>query len=140
MYPGNATKNVFEPKKVIPIHFRENDNSKSQPHESMPAVNISEFVSEYCIQIAVPGLHREDFNIELKDGVIFISAQKNTVQHDCINDRCEFDYQDWTRAFILPADADSILAQASYKNGELLIRIPRTQPGENKASVTVYVY
>ena len=140
MYPGVASRKVFSPKATTAIHFRENEKWKRGASALIPAANISEFPSEYCIQIAVPGLQHEDFSIELKQGVIVISAQKNTETAGCINNRCEFDYHDWTRAFILPEDADAIRATATYKNGELLIRIPRDKSAENNALVTVYVY
>ncbi len=140
MYPGIASRKEFNPRASTAIHFRENEELNQEASPLIPAVNIAEFPGEYCIRIAVPGLQNEDFNIELKEGVIVISAQKNTETASCINNRCEFDYHDWTRAFILPEDADAILTNARYKNGELYIRIPRDKSAESKAKATVYVY
>ena len=139
MYPGSASKKDFKPKSVTAITFIENEIMKAGS-VLVPAVNITEFPTEYCIQIAVPGLKREDFSIELKQGVIAISAQRGVETSTCINDRCEYDFHDWTRAFILPDDTDAFLTSAIYKNGELFIRIPRSTVAENLAMTTVYVY
>ena len=139
MYPGIATRKEVSARPVTAARFREKESGQGGS-ALIPAANISEFPSEYCIQIAAPGLQNEDFSIELKQGVIAITVQKTTETPGFINNRCEFDYHDWTRAFILPEDADAILTNATYNNGELSIRIPRSNSAENMASVAVYVY
>lgn len=140
MYPGIATSNEFEPKEAVPIHFRENKEGGPAIDGSVPSANITESSSEYQLQLASPGLNRGDFKIEIKEGVIFIAAKRIPPATTCINDRCEFDYHNWSRAFILPEDADAILTQADYRNGELVIRIPKTEGADTMALVTVYVY
>lgn len=136
MYPGIPSLATFTPKQAVPVQFAEEQQSRA----GGPASNISEFPTEYQIQVAVPGLKRQDFRIQLSRGVISISAKSVEPAQSCINDRCEFDYHDWTRAFVLPDDADAIMTQAIYHDGELFIRIPRDKNADNKALVTVSVY
>lgn len=142
MYPGTACNRDIPAKEAKPLHFKKIDDEKNivNPSSIIPAVNISETLTEYVITIAAPGLHREDFSIEISQSIITIAAKKETEPLTCVNDRCEYDYTDWTRAFSLPADADAVLANALYQNGELTILIPRSDTGENQARTIIYVY
>ncbi len=143
MYPGNATNKKIIKAETNILPFKQMANSTSTPAEVLllPAVNITETTTEYLLEIATPGMHREDFSIEIEQSVISISAksEKNT-DTDCVSDRCEYNYTQWTRAFALPEDADVVLAHAKYSNGELSIRIPRGNTTENQAKAIVYVY
>jgi HSP20 family protein len=142
MYPGAACNRDIPARETKPLHFKENEDEKNIVNSSLiiPGVNISETTAEYIIVMAVPGLHRDDFSVEINQSVITISAKKETVPLTCVNDRCEYDYTDWTRAFSLPADADALLANATYQNGELIIHIPRSCTNETRIKTTIYVY
>jgi HSP20 family protein len=142
MYPGTANKREIPFRKTKILHFRESEDGKTviTPALIIPSVNISETATEYLIVMATPGLQREDFCIEIDQTVITISAKKETIPLSCVNDRCEYDYTDWTRTFALPDDADALLTRAAYQNGELIIHIPRCNAGENQAKATIYVY
>lgn len=142
MYPGTATNKVIPMRKTRVLHFRkkgQGDNSVTA-ERLIPAVNISETNEEYLIVIAAPGLRRENFRIEISQSVITISAKKEITALSCVNDRCEYDYTDWTRAFALPEDADGLFTHAQYQNGELVIHIPRNSTSEKQAKATIYVY
>lgn len=141
MYPGKAYCKDITAKKTKALHFKANEDDNSDClSQLIPAVNISESDTEYIIRLASPGLRREDFNIQIDQSVISISAKKETASLTDVNDRCEYDYTDWTRAFIMPKDADALLAHAIYQNGEMLIHIPRSNKNENPAKATIYVY
>jgi HSP20 family protein len=140
MYPGKATKKDFEPKKAAVLDFKPlQGGNKFADAVLSPAVNILESATEYLIAIAVPGMSREDFKLEIEENVIAISAKHECVKGSVI-DRIEYDFTDWTRKFALPPDADPLLAHAKYKDGELIIRIPRGNTIDNKTKVTIYVY
>ncbi len=140
MYPGNPTKKHITPKVTKTLCFKsELDGKKTSPVQVSPAVNIEETPAQYLIVIAVPGLHREDFSLEIVEGILSISATKEKESYTP-NDRWEYDYSDWTRTFSLPDDSDVVLSHAKYWNGELIIRIPRGNTDENKAKAIVYVY
>jgi len=142
MYPGTASNRDIPARETKPLHFKEIEDGKNTVNTSLiiPAVNISETETQYILIMAAPGLHRDDFSIEINQSVITIAAKKETVPLVCVNDRCEYDYTDWTRAFSLPADADALLANATYQNGELIIHIPRNNTNEAGAKATIYVY
>lgn len=140
MYPGTACNRDIPARKTRAFHFKESEDGTTSRALIIPAVNISETITEYLIVLAAPGLQRGDFKIEIDQLVITISAKKETIPLSCVNDRCEYDYTDWTRAFTLPADADALFARGEYRNGELVIHIPRSSTSENQAKATIYVY
>lgn len=114
---------------------------KEDPSALIPAANIDENEYEYFITVAIPGFERKDISVQVDQNVLLISAQKENRPPGHISDHCEFDYSHWVRAFTLPDDADVIMMSAFYKNGELLIRIPRQEGVEKEpATITVYVY
>lgn len=142
MYSAIAHKKDIPKRKTRIFQFKKEENGEplKNPTRTIPVVNISETASEYLVVLATPGLRRENFTIEVAQSVITISAKNETIPLSCVANHCEYDYTDWTRVFVLPADADVIFASAVYQNGELVIRIPRNYTSENQAKATIYVY
>jgi HSP20 family protein len=143
MYPGRASTKEINAGKTTALPFKQTANSGGNFNRPplLPAVNITETTTEYRITIASPGMQREDFSITVEQCVISISAKKeNEFESNNISYRCEYDCSEWTRAFALPQDADVVLAHAKYKNGELIIRIPRGNTSDNHAKAIVYIY
>ena len=140
MYPGVACNRDIPAIKTKAFPFKTDEDEKSGHVNMFPGVNISESKEEYLIVLAAPGLQRSDFNIETDQQIITISAWKEMNPVSCVTDRCEYDYTNWTRAFKLPADTDAMFSSAEFRNGELVIHIPRNSSCENQAKVTIYVY
>ncbi|MBC8157510.1 Hsp20/alpha crystallin family protein [Armatimonadetes bacterium] len=105
-----------------------------------PAINIIETDELYLLSIAVPGLKKENFNIEIVNNIIAISAIKEMESLVSVNGLCEYDYTNWTRSFTLPEDAEVVFAKANYEEGELIIRIPKGGISETEKPLKVYVY
>ena len=104
-------------------------------------VDIQESPDEYILTAAAPGFRRENFEITISDQIIIISAIKQPGTSGCVKDRHECDYCNWGRPFLLPDDADAILANATYRDGELIIRVPKRSAEDMlKGVTTVYVY
>ncbi len=93
---------------------------------NMPAVNVSETEKEYKLSIAAPGLEKQDFKIEVIDDMLTISAEKEKEEKNGRYNRREYNFSSWSRSFTLPEDCNAAKVEASYKNGELSINIPRT--------------
>lgn len=142
MYPGIASNKSIPARKTEALHFKEKEEGMNiaGPTYTIPAVNIFESATEYLIVMATPGFGRENFNIEIDQSIITIAAKKETAPLSWVNDRLEYDYTEWTRAFTLPEDADEIMAHAHYQNGELVIHLPRNNNNENNAKAIIYVY
>jgi len=96
----------------------------------VPAVNVSENEQGYRIEVAVPGIQKDDFQVEIEDkNLIVKSSKKEETQKKTENYTVrEFNYASFYRSFHLPetVDVDSISAQ--YENGVLHITLPKLQP------------
>jgi HSP20 family protein len=95
----------------------------------LPEANIVENKKEYQIELAVPGLDKKDFNIEMKNGMLTISAEKEeeTKSEDKNYLSREFSYSSLYRSFVLP---DNLLADkidAKYENGVLKLKLPKSE-------------
>jgi HSP20 family protein len=106
----------------------------------VPAANVDENNNEYILTIASPGFKRENLQVMIEKDIITISAAKETSPENCTHDRCEYDYTRWNRAFSLPDDAIALLTRARYRDGELIIRIPRGKTDKLTGITTIYVY
>jgi HSP20 family protein len=94
---------------------------------SMPAVNIKELDSQFEIELAVPGKRKDDFEIEVENGILSISSTEEEKQ---LNEngkftRREFSYTSFRRSFTLPDSVDPAKIDASYKEGVLQVLLPK---------------
>lgn len=104
---------------------------------TIPAVNISETADEYNIELAAPGMQKDDFKIEYDNGKLAISSEKKE-EHEENNHskvyRREFSYQSFKRSFSISENIANIEAiEAKYEKGILRIRIPKHEHVKPKA-------
>lgn len=99
----------------------ENYNAK------VPAVNIKENETDYELELAVPGRTKEDFNIEVDDNVLTISAETKSEKTKSEENytRKEFGFHSFKRAFTLPETIDEDKIKASYTDGLLKFTLPK---------------
>ncbi|MDX1544170.1 MAG: Hsp20/alpha crystallin family protein [Christiangramia sp.] len=104
---------------------------------SIPAVNIREDDDSFNVQVAAPGKSKEDFNIELDNDVLTISAEEKkeneTTDKNGRFTRKEFSYSNFKRSFGLPDSVDSSKISASYNNGVLEIALPKREEAKVQA-------
>lgn len=96
----------------------------------MPAVNILEKEKAYILEVAVPGMEKADFKIEVKDGMLEISARKEEKHEELKKQytRKEFSVSAFSRMFTLPENVQENAIAAEYKNGVLYLEIPKKEP------------
>lgn len=113
-------------------------NKTSIKHTSS-FMNINEGQEEYIVYVVVPGMQREDISICIKDKLLTVSSSKKEALH-CFTDNDKQNYSKWVESFSLPADADTVMTAANYRNGELQIHIPKgkNQPADEVTEVFVY--
>ena len=100
----------------------------SDTNTTLPAVNVSENDEEFIIEMAAPGMKKDDFRINLDRNVLTISStRKNEKEEKKANySRREFSYQSFQRSFTLPeATVNSDKVSARYEDGILYIHIPK---------------
>ena len=98
--------------------------------ETLPAVNIQETDKSYEIEVAAPGMNKDDFNIELKNNVLVVNAHRTNEIEDKGDNymRKEFNYQQFQRSFQLPqlmVEEDKVCAK--YNDGILCITVPKKE-------------
>ncbi len=93
----------------------------------LPAVNVLESEDKFQIELAAPGLVKEDFNIKLEKEVLHISTSKKAeeVQEGTKYTRKEFSFYSFKRSFNLPEIADQDQISAEYKDGILTVSIAK---------------
>jgi HSP20 family protein len=123
--------------------FDWNDKNFSAFGTTLPSANVTETDKKFEIDLAAPGMKKDDFKIELKNSVLSISSEKEEKREekDAKGNftRKEFSYQSFFRSFSLPENADDNKIAASYKDGILHIDVSK-KPGEApKTSKTITV-
>src|SRR5688572_14969329 len=100
----------------------------------MPAVNIRERAEDFVIDLAVPGMNKEDFSVEVDNGVLTVSGErKDETEHKNDNHtRREFHYGSFRRTFSLPDSANPDEVNASYKDGILTLTVMKREESKLK--------
>ena len=105
--------------------------NNSVTNTTLPAVNITETNDEFVVEMAAPGMKKEDFVIELENELLTISSEKeerNEFKEDDHYTRKEFSYQSFRRTFQLPKTVvEESKIKAKYENGLLKILIPKKE-------------
>ena len=106
-----------------------------------PAINVIESEKEYKVEVAAPGMTKDDFNIHLgEDNELVITMEKKNENQEEDKEnkkylRREFSYTKFQQALILPDDVEKENISASVSEGVLTITLPKLQP-EEKAKIS----
>lgn len=125
LFGKDFLSNVFEPRRGF----------------SIPAVNIIEEKDEFSIQVAAPGLEKQDFQIDLENEILTISCNKEDkkVENEEQFLRKEFNYCSFSRTFSLPDSIDSDKIKATHKNGILHVTIPKKEEAKHKPAKQIQI-
>ena len=103
-----------------------------------PAINVVESDKDYKVEVAVPGMTKDDFNIHLgEENELVISMEKKTENENKENKkylRREFSYSKFQQSLYLPDNVDKEKISANVANGVLTIELPKYSQ-EEKAKV-----
>ena len=103
-------------------------------NHSIPSVNSVENNESFEIDLAVPGMKKDDFTIELNDKVLVISSENsNSVENDNMRLN-EFNYSSFQRSFRVPESVELDKIKANYKNGILKIKLPKKKDSITKSN------
>ncbi|MCG2419641.1 Hsp20/alpha crystallin family protein [Aequorivita sp. F47161] len=98
---------------------------------SIPAVNISENLTNFAIEIAVPGFKKENFTIEAEEDTLKVSSKTIETAEESNKEtrytRREFNYNKFERSFTLPENVKTEDIEAKYENGVLKITLPKLE-------------
>lgn len=115
-----------------------------------PAINVLETEKEYKVEVAAPGMTKEDFNVHIdEENNLVISMEKKTENKEEGNEenkaegrylRREFSYSQFQQTMILPDDVDKERIEAHVENGVLQIELPKyTEQEKEKAKRVIAI-
>jgi len=101
----------------------------------MPAVNITEKKDEFLVSLAVPGMKRDDFKIDVEGNLLTISCEKeeNKEEKDVRYTRKEYSYTSFERSFTLPDEVSKEKIEARYEDGLLKLFLPKKEEAKKMA-------
>ena len=108
---------------------------------SVPAVNIKENGNSFDIEMAAPGLNKEDFNIKIEKNILTISSKienKNETENEKFT-RKEFSFKSFSRSFSIPETVDFDKIKATHKNGVLTLELPKLDEAKVKKAKTIKI-
>lgn len=105
----------------------------------IPKVDIVENPESFEIHLAVPGLQKEDFNIELNDNYLTVSGERkfSNEKKERTFHSIETHYGSFSRSFSLPENVDAAKINAKYNNGILELTIPKDEKKALKQTIKV---
>ncbi len=113
-----------------------NQTNFSNTGTTVPAVNIQETKESFEVEMAAPGMTKDDFKIHLDGSLLTISAEKNheTEQNsDSRYSKREFSYESFQRSFTLSKEViDSDKINAKYQDGVLKLSISKKEEAKEK--------
>jgi HSP20 family protein len=139
----NSALNDFVPtsfSNIIDRFFNESlSRSGGAAYSFVPRVDIVENDKAYEIHVAVPGVSKEDFKLDLNDNFLTVSGERKFTKEK--NDKnlhsIETQYGSFSRSFSLPENIDAANINAKYNNGILEITVPKDEKKTLKATIKV---
>lgn len=100
----------------------------------MPEVDIAENDTHFEIDVALPGMKKEDIHVDLENGRLTISGERsmNNKEENKNYYRVESMYGSFNRSFYLPDSVDENSVEAKYKDGMLHITIKKDESKTRK--------
>lgn len=103
----------------------------------VPAANISESADHFHVELAAPGLKKEDFKLTVERNVLNISVEQSSgtteEQKERTFARREYSFSSFVRSFTLPESANIESIEAKYENGMLCVDIPKREEAKMMA-------
>ena len=100
----------------------------------VPAMNIRENENEFLLELAAPGLKKNDFKVRIENDTISINVEKEEKREENEADysRREYSYNSFQRFFSLPSTVNSEKIEAKYEDGILKLVLPKTEEGKKQ--------
>lgn len=131
-YNNNNNNNKFFPSLMNEFFNDDFRMNVINNNHSVPSVNSIENDNSFEIDLAVPGMKKDDFTIQLNDKVLVISSENtNSVENNSMSLN-EFNYSSFQRSFIVPETVELDKIKANYKNGILKVKLPKKKDSISK--------
>jgi HSP20 family protein len=139
----NSRLNQFAPNSfshLIDRFFAESvARSGGSSYSFVPRVDVIEEDKAFEIHIAVPGMNKDEFKIDLNDNYLTVSGERKFSKEKSENLYRSFEtqYGSFSRSFSLPENVDGGKITAQYNNGILVVNVPKDEKKTLKQSIKV---
>jgi HSP20 family protein len=141
-----ATKALTKPGEMFPTVFEDffkpwnewfDDRSFFGRVIKVPAVNVIEYKDSFIVSLAVPGMKKNDFKIDIEGNMLTISSEKEEEKEekDVRFTRKEYSYSSFSRSFTLPEEVMREKILAIYEDGILKLTLPKSEEFKKVAAV-----
>ena len=125
----------------MPEEFNDFFDTDFMPRVSAtaPAINVKESEKDYTVELAAPGLTKDDFNVNIdNDGNLHIKIENKSNKKDEDKKshylRREFSYSKYEQTLLLPDDVEKDKIAASVNHGVLTVELPKLVKAEEKTA------
>jgi HSP20 family protein len=107
----------------------------------IPSANIIEVDNEFRIELAAPGMKKDEFKVEVNNGQLTISSVKKEEKEEIGKNytRQEFSYKSFTRSFLLPENINTEKINAKYDDGILKLTLPKVETTKKISKKTITI-
>lgn len=139
----NSTLNDFVPtsfSNLVDRFFNEsNARTGGSVYSFVPRVDIIENDKAFEIHVAVPGMNKDEFKVDLNDNYLTVSGERKFTQEKKENNfhSIETQFGTFGRSFSLPENVDAAKVNATYVNGILVITVPKDEKKILKSTIKV---
>src|ERR1041385_7480063 len=139
----NSRLNEFAPtsfSNLIDRFFTESvARSGGSSYSFVPRVDVIEEEKAFEIHIAVPGMNKDEFKIDLKDNYLTVSGERkfSKEKNEKLYRSFETQYGSFSRSFSLPENVDGGKITAQYTNGILVVNVPKDEKKTLKQTIKV---
>ncbi|AMM52876.1 hypothetical protein TH61_09855 [Rufibacter sp. DG15C] len=104
-----------------------------------PQVDLWETKDAYEVELALPGVYKEDINVEFQEGVLTVSGERKPKENgqDLKFHKVESNFGKFSRSFQLPEQVDASAIDAQFENGVLHISVPKVEEKVVKHQIAV---
>lgn len=107
---------------------------------SVPGVNITDNANDFCVSLAVPGMKKDDFKIDIEGNMLIISCEtvESKEEKDTKYTRKEYNYSSFSRSFTIPEEVNREKIEARYENGVLKLSLQKKE-GTKKITASKHI-
>jgi HSP20 family protein len=132
--PFREMESFFEDWRPFELSPRFRRLFEPRPAVFAPAMDVHEADNEYVVTAEVPGVAKNEITVEVEEGMLTVRGEKRSEREEKKERRrwVERSYGAFSRSFRLPADAQADKIDASFKDGVLTIKIPKSEARKPK--------
>ena len=119
-----------------------NNNDMNRTSATAPAINVLESEHSYTVELAAPGLTKDDFDVNINaDGDLTVRMEKHLKEEETQGRylRREFAYSKYEQTLILPDDVDKEKIAARVADGILTVELPKKDINNNKITRSIEI-